>query len=272
MKRMIVIMAVLWSLCGCAAMPIPYESDGTAVSETTAVLTASTSDAPTTSVTQPTPEVMLSLDGISVDRVFGWFKEVCLDAEFTYGGDASLVQKWTVPIRYTVTGTPTAEDITFLEDVCRQLNTVQGFPGIAPAEEPHLANLDVAFCTGEELVDTLGETFTTDFYGGTRFWYDNNAIYRSTICIRNDIDQRTRNTVIIEEIYNQLGPVQDTDTRKDSVIYQHSNENSVMSDVDLLILQLLYHPDIQCGMSADECERIINGLINEQIVWEAQKQ
>ena len=40
----------------------------------------------------------LYIEGLSVDDVVLYFKEVVLDAEFSDGGDASLVQKWVVPI------------------------------------------------------------------------------------------------------------------------------------------------------------------------------
>ena len=63
-----------------------------------------------------------------------------------------------------------------------------------------------------------------------------------------------------EEIYNGIGPVQDTSLRDDSLICQWSNSNYDMTAVDRLILQLLYHPSIQTGMDYAQCEAVIRQL------------
>ena len=70
--------------------------------------------------------------------------------------------------------------------------------------------------------------------------------------------------MIIEEIYNGLGPVQDTVLRPDSIICQEYAEHQWLSPVDELILRLLYHPEIQCGMNAEECEGVIRSLVGSE--------
>ena len=64
---------------------------------------------------------------------------------------------------------------------------------------------------------------------------------------------------MLEEIVNTLG-ITDTELREDSIVYQYSNDNLCLSDVDWLILKLLYHPRIECGMDADQCEAVIREL------------
>jgi hypothetical protein len=66
--------------------------------------------------------------------------------------------------------------------------------------------------------------------------------------------------VILEEIYNGLGLTQDTILREDSIIWQSYSEPQELTPVDKLLLQLLYHPDIRCGMNAAECEAVIREL------------
>jgi len=267
-----VMMLCLLLLCACdnaLSVASPTTQTTTTVTSTiqettTTVITASTAPLPSP------PDIMLSLDGIHLERVFDWFEEVCLNVEYSYGGNDSCVQKWTQPIRYTIDGAPTEEDVQMLERVCEVFNDIDGFPGIAFAEREWESNLTVFFCSGDHLAETLGDPFTPDLYGGVRFWYNDNEIDNGIICCRNDIDQSVRDAVIIEELYNLLGPVQDTETRNDSVIYQYSNENTELSPVDLLILQLLYHPAVECGMNADECERVIDALIEEQTEWLAE--
>ena len=69
-----------------------------------------------------------------------------------------------------------------------------------------------------------------------------------------------RNSVILEEIFNGLGPVQDTDLRKDSICYSGYSTPQELTAVDELILKLLYHPRILPGMNYDECAAVIREL------------
>ena len=75
-----------------------------------------------------------------------------------------------------------------------------------------------------------------------------------------EFDQEVRNSVILEEIYNGLGPVQDTDLRQDSLIYSGYSIPQELTEIDELLLKLLYHPDMKCGMNAAECEAVIRNL------------
>lgn len=194
-----------------------------------------------------------------MEDVIRWFSEVALDAEFSDSGDPSLLQKWTGPIRYSIDGTPTDQDLQVLERFCGFLNTIEGFPGIAPAEETWDTNLWIHFCTQEQMVNYLGDNFY-GMDGGVTFWYTDNEIYDATICYRSDIDQYVRNSVILEEIFNGLGPIQDTDLRSDSICYSGYSTPQELTAVDELILKLLYHPEMRCGMTYDECADLIRVL------------
>lgn len=197
---------------------------------------------------------------IPVEDVILYFNEVALDSEIINGGDPSVVQKWVSPVYYTLDGEYTDEDIAVLESFTAWLNTVEGFPGIFETDDAFMANLRIFFVGSE---DEMTAIMGPDYYGmdgAVTFWYMDNEIYDATICYRTDIPQYTRNSVIIEEIYNGLGPVQDTSLREDSIIYSGFSEPQQLSSVDELIIRLLYCPDIKVGMHADECAQIIRAL------------
>ena len=202
----------------------------------------------------------LCIPNLPLEDVILYFNEVCLDSEFINSGDPSFVQKWTSPIYYTLEGSFTEEDVAVLESFCDWLNTVDGFPGIFQTDDASKRNLRICFCGSEdELIDIMGY----DFYGcdgGVTFWYYDNEIYEAIVCYRADVPQHTRNSVIIEELYNGLGPVQDTDLREDSIIYSGFSEPQWLSEIDELLLRLLYHPDIKPGMNASECAAVISTL------------
>jgi hypothetical protein len=120
-------------------------------------------------------------------------------------------------------------------------------------------NLDIYFCDFQDMIDHLGDNFY-GADGGVTFWYEYDEIYDATICYRTDIGQYVRNSVILEEIYNGLGPVQDTWLRTDSIIYAGYSEPQTLTEIDELILKLLYHPDMKCGMNRAACEAVIRAL------------
>ena len=66
--------------------------------------------------------------------------------------------------------------------------------------------------------------------------------------------------MILEEIYNGLGPIQDTTLRPDSIIWAEYAEPQSLTAVDQLLLRLLYHPEMDPGMDAARCEAVIREL------------
>ena len=61
-------------------------------------------------------------------------------------------------------------------------------------------------------------------------------------------------------IYNGLGPVQDTDLRGDRLIYSGYTTPQEPTRMDMLIMELLYHPSLRCGMNSAECAEVIRLL------------
>ena len=202
----------------------------------------------------------LYIPGVSVENMITYYNEVVLDAEYSSGGNASLVQKWTTPIYYIVNCSPTQADRELLYDYVQWLNSIPGFPGMHETKVDALADLRIYFCSYSQMINILGNNFY-GCDGGVTFWYNGqNQIYQETICIRTDINQTVRNSVIMEEIYNGLGPVQDTWLRTDSIIYAGYSEPQGLTEVDGVILRLLYNSEIKCGMNAAQCESVIRKL------------
>ena len=256
---------LVFSGCGKAETAEKFPEPPTTIS-TTAPATIPATDATIPPNSNPPetepPAPSLAVPGLSVEDVILHFNEVCLDAEFVHSGDPSRLQKWDVPIRYSLFGTPTEEDMAVLKGFADWLNTIEGFPGMAESEEAWQTNLRIHFCSQEEMISLMGEDFS-GMDGAVTFWYDSlDAIYDGIICIRTDLDQQLRNSVILEELYNGLGPIQDTWLREDSIIYSGYSEPQSLTDVDKLLLRLLYRPELQCGMDARECEILIRELYN----------
>ncbi|MBQ2957998.1 MAG: DUF2927 domain-containing protein [Clostridia bacterium] len=197
------------------------------------------------------------------EQIIEYFEEVVLDMEYADGtGDVSLVQKWIAPMRYRIYGFPTDEDLSILTAFFDQLNALPGFPGICAAGEEEAENVTISFLDHEGFYAVFSDMLGGDSaFGATRFWYytETNDIYTANIGYRTDVGQAARNSILIEEIVNTLG-VSDTVLRTDSIVYQYSDDNTALSDVDLIILSLLYDPAIECGMDAESCRAVIREL------------
>ena len=242
-------------LCGCAKESAPSVEETLPPIPETIVVTEVPTEIPTEGPTAPTHSE-LYIPGLAVEDVLMYFNEVCLGAEFINSGNPQLLQRWEEPIYYTIEGDPTPEDISQIEAFAQWLNTIEGFPGMAVSPEPWQTNLNIYFCDQEELIRRMGDNFWgTD--GAVTFWYQNDQIFDAIICIRTDLNQTVRNSVILEEIYNGLGPIQDTALRPDSIIWCDYSEPQALTPVDELLLRLLYHPDLACGMDAPACEEAI---------------
>ena len=254
---------LLTACCGNAASTEPTATiSATAPTEAATLPTTVPVEETVMPATNPTEPIHsdLYIPGVDVEDVIVWFNEVCLDAELVNSGDATLLQKWTVPIRYSLHGTYTEEDLATLNSFAHWLNTIEGFPGIAEAGADEPANLQIHFCTPLEMTELMGSQFT-NMDGSVTFWYNmDNEIYDAIICCLNSLGQTLRNSVILEELYNGLGPIQDTSLRPDSLIYAEFSEPQELSEIDKLILQLLYHPDMECGMDSVQCEEVIRKL------------
>ena len=201
----------------------------------------------------------LYISGVSVEKVIEYFNEVSLDAEMVNDGDPSKLQKWVEPIYYFLNGKYTAEDLTILNKFTNWLNMMEGFPGIYQTKDFNKANMKIYFGDKNRMIDIMGNNFA-GLDGGVTFWYNNDEIYSARIFYRTDIEQEVRNSVIIEEIYNGLGPVQDTDIRTDSIIYSGFSEPQELTKIDELILKLLYNPLLTPGMNKEQCEEVIRNL------------
>ena len=129
-------------------------------------------------------------------------------------------------------------------------------PEVGPEEFP---DLDIHFCDAEQMEWILGD-WTRGCDGGVTFWYEADKIWSATVCVRTDIPQTVRSSVILEELYNGLGPVQDTELRTDSIIWSGYSEPQWMTAEDMLILRLLYHPTLDPGMDREGCAEAIRAL------------
>lgn len=264
-----VVVFLLAALCGCNVIEnfksntenpfVTSESEITSDEETTESSDESERYAEEmTGETEQTEETSLP-----IDEVINYFCEVVLKTEYSDGvGDATLVQKWTDRICYRIYGEATEQDKLILTEFFQQLNEIEGFPGIVPAGENDLTDLALYFYDYESFNRSFGEFLNYEMAdGAVQYWYytDTNVIYDARIGYRTDVDQYTRNSVLLEEVFNGLG-ITDTVLREDSIAYQGFSQPQELSEIDWLMIKLLYHPKMKAGMNREECARLIREI------------
>ena len=156
-------------------------------------------------------------------------------------------------------GKYTDEDIKTLNEFVKWLNNIEGFPGMYETKNHNDANMKIYFGDQKIMINIMGDKFA-GLDGSVTFWYNEDIIYDAIIFYRNDINQNIRNSVILEEIYNGLGPIQDTSLRKDSIIYSEFSTPQELTPIDELILKILYNSKMKVGMNKEECEKVIREI------------
>ncbi len=284
------VLVLLLALTGCGSIldrvpsgsPTQGEFPTTPLVATTTP-TASATDAPVTTpgsttpgdATSPTPSEEPTMTpgtasgeidrmGYSADEIFAYFEEVALHAEFYDGETAPQeLRRWKDEMVCKVVGSPTDEDYALLDRLFDSLNAIPHFPGICFENEENEANITLHFEGGDaydrlaaEHVASATDGFATCWYQPSEYLY-----FKAEIGIRSDISQTVRNSVILEELIQTFGLMNDSYLHDDSIFYQDYNEPQWPSDLDWILIELLYRPELAPGMTVEECRDIVMDML-----------
>jgi len=190
-------------------------------------------------------------------EIIDYFAEVACHAEYDADGNSDgasyPIHKWTQPIYCSITGDYTSDDMKMLQNLMAQLNTIPGFPGIY-IEDSGRTNMEIGFLPSEEMPGFDGYA--------TIWWTDNGSIVFGRVSYRTDgLTQEERNPTLCEELIQALGMLNDSYAYSDSIFYQLWTDIQWPSVLDWKMVELLYDPNIQCGMTEAQIRSILNNLI-----------
>ncbi len=202
--------------------------------------------------------------GYSSEEIIKYFGDVALQTEFAGStNNSDLLRRWGEPIRCFIYGEPTSEDLLLIDSLFEELNSISGFVGIGITDKAEDANVRVHFVAGEEY-DTLASQYvrgSSDGFATCWYYTDSNLYYEAEVGICMDVTQTTRNSVILEELVQMLGLLNDSYLYADSIFYQSFNEPQWPSDLDWIMVQLLYHPSIKPGITYEECAELLPHIL-----------
>lgn len=188
-------------------------------------------------------------------RALGVFLECGFSAE--YGDSTGCLQRWEDPIVIYVSGRPTAEDRRQLDDFLMELSfRVPTLPPIRLTDDGSQANVEMFFMTEDEIPQYVPE-YIQGNRGFVYCYYTDNIFTSARIAVETgSTSQAERNHIIREELVNGMGLLNDHMLYSDSVIYQSYN-NNMPTEMDWLMLNMVYSPLLWPGVSRAQAEEIL---------------
>lgn len=200
----------------------------------------------------------------SKEEVHTYFKEVALGSEF--GNSEAVVKKWQEDIKIYVSG----EESDFLrENLDRMMKEINELvsPSIklTRVNKASDANFEIFYGTANEYVkkEPKVKRLVSGNFG--LFYVYSNAqkeLYRGTMYI--DISRvkakDTQRHILLEELTQALGLMNDSYEYKRSIFFQKWTLTQDYANIDRELIRLLYHPKIKPGMSPEQVDRVLQAL------------
>lgn len=182
-----------------------------------------------------------------------------------YGTRGDNLIRWEEPLRIYVGGSPTRADLNTLNSFMIQLACrVPNLPNMTRVDSAASANVTIYFVPLAQM-----KNYVTDYregnWGYVYYRYRNFRLVSMQIAIATDVtDQKARNHLIMEEMVNGLGLGNDHYVYSDSITYQPWTTVQELSDVDWLMLNMIYHEDAYPGMTWNQFYQVTNRRINDR--------
>ncbi|MBQ6661866.1 MAG: DUF2927 domain-containing protein [Lachnospiraceae bacterium] len=191
----------------------------------------------------------ISCGNYDKEEVISYFDEVVLASEFA---GSKPILKWTVPVLYHISGTPTEEDRATLENLIARINQIPGFPGLTETQNRDESNFRIHFYEDDEYAAFSKKYGFANTDGFAFCWDGDGSILQTIIGFRLGTTQSRRNSVILEETIQGIGLLADSFRYPDSVVYEGVKELTQPKDLDWILVRALYSPAVfheqECGI------------------------
>ena len=191
------------------------------------------------------------------DKIINIFDEVALNEEYTSRVSSKQIQKWNSPVYYYYKNASN-EDIEQIKKITNLLNSIPEFPGIFETSLEK-ANLIIDF-TSYEILHSKTKIGGVEGYSENTFASDN-IITKSNIMINQNLNQNIKNSVIAEEMLHSIGLKNDTKTCSNSVLYEYGSRVEYPTDIDILLINILYDETITYGMDNNTVKNKIISIL-----------
>lgn len=172
---------------------------------------------------------------------------------------ATTLLRWEEPINICVIGSPSKDDRQQLNLFIMEIAThCPNVPNIRLVDSANNANVTIYYGPLNTLYQYV-DNYHEGNWGMFSYWYNSrHTIYTGKIVIATDVNNTaSKRHLLREELVGLLGLTNDHYMFSDSILYQPWTTTGQLSEVDWLMLNMLYDPDLSCGMSASEARKIL---------------
>ncbi len=167
------------------------------------------------------------------------------------------ITRWDSSIHVYIGGNPSWQDTKLIQNFIMELQLrVPSMPNITLVSRAQDSNMQIYFVPLNQMASYV-PGYVSGNWGMFHFSYNSWRITEAQIGIATDVtNQRQRNHLIMEEIVGALGLTNDHYYYEDSIVYQPWTEVQQLSDVDWIMLNMLYSPLVYPGIQKQELHTI----------------
>ncbi len=173
--------------------------------------------------------------------------------------------RWGRSIRVYIDGNPTARDRETIDTMLLNLALrVPNLPNVTLTNNRNDADIVFCFVPLNRMKDYV-PGYVKGNWGYFNYYYSGDwTMLEATIGIASDVTtQADRNHLIQEEFFGCLGLLNDHYLYSDSIVYQPWTTVQQPSEVDWLMLNMVYSPLLSPGMDKTQIHRIFNQAWSE---------
>lgn len=191
------------------------------------------------------------------EEEISYFSQIAFGSEF--GDTEPVLRRWNGTVRVRVHGAPTPEARAALADVVDEIDELARQIEIHVVETD--ADIDVHFAPTSEFADILPEYEPGNLGFFWVWWNGSDEIYRAVVLIATgNITHRERAHLIREELTQSLGLRRDSDRYEESIFYRRWTNTTEYAPIDRTVIEMLYRPELQPGMTREEALETLRGL------------
>ena len=201
-----------------------------------------------------------------------YFEEIALKAEFD--GNTNETIKWNKPILlYVLKNKAYEKQMNAISRTINEINELatDGFK-IELTEDKTRKNATL-FLLSRDKVEELDSHFLEgidgDFAGLSEAIYNwQNHITSAKIFIDIEESINVQESVILEEITQSIGLMNDSEKYPNSIFYEKQMEENINNDeyscIDKDVIKLLYHPRMKSGLNNEQVKRVIKRILKNK--------
>ena len=178
-------------------------------------------------------------------------------------GSSSALTRWEKPIWIYMGGSATSDDRDQLNKFIMDIAThCPNMPNIRLASSEQDANIVIWYCPLNEMYKHV-DGYHEGNWGYFSYNYNSaNNMTGAKIAIASDKNNTaSKRHLLREELMGSFGLTNDHYDYSDSILYGEWTTVEQLSEVDWLMLNMLYDPDLHCGTSASRAYDVLRAKI-----------